>query len=161
MRPDRIIVGEVRAGEALDMLQAMNTGHEGSLATVHANTSSDALARLETLASMSDVEVPFRALHEQVNEAVDIVVQLQRGSDGTRRITEVACLESRRDAPFEVRPVMTWEPEHVGLDGKRGAFVSHPVPRSLVRKLRRAGEELPGAVHALDPLTGTAMEWAE
>ncbi|GAA4352740.1 CpaF family protein [Angustibacter luteus] len=161
MRPDRIIVGEVRAGEALDMLQAMNTGHEGSLATVHANTSADALARLETLASMSDVEVPFRALHEQVNEAVDIVVQLQRGSDGTRRITEVACLESRRDAPFEVRPVMTWEPEHIGPDGKRGSFVSHPVPRSLVRKLRRAGEELPGSVHALDPLTGSSMEWAE
>ena len=83
MRPDRIIVGEVRGGEALDMLQAMNTGHEGSLATVHANSTVDALIRLETLASMSDVEVPFHALRDQVNNAVDLVIQLLRGSDGT------------------------------------------------------------------------------
>ena len=80
MRPDRIIVGECRGGEALDMLQAMNTGHEGSLTTVHANSPEDALVRLETLASMSDVDMPFQAFHDQVNSAVDIIVQLQRTS---------------------------------------------------------------------------------
>src|SRR3954453_16532343 len=86
MRPDRIIVGEVRGGEALDMLQAMNTGHEGSLSTVHANTSYTALNRLETLASMSDVEIPFHALRDQVNNAIDVVLQLTRLRDGSRRV---------------------------------------------------------------------------
>ena len=94
MRPDRIVVGEVRGGEALDMLQAMNTGHEGSLTTVHANGPYDALSRLETLASMSEVDIPFQALRDQVNSAVDLVVQLQRFSDGTRRVTEVGYLTS-------------------------------------------------------------------
>ena len=90
MRPDRIIVGEVRGGEALDMLQAMNTGHDGSLATVHANSADDALIRLQTLASMSEVEIPFDALRDQINSAVDVIVQLTRDADGTRRIVEIA-----------------------------------------------------------------------
>ncbi len=96
MRPDRIIVGEVRGGEALDMLQAMNTGHEGSLATVHANSTDDALSRLETLAAMSDVELPFAAVHDQVNAAVDVIVQLLRTADGTRRTVAVDYLSSSR-----------------------------------------------------------------
>ncbi|NED93470.1 Flp pilus assembly complex ATPase component, partial [Streptomyces sp. SID11233] len=78
MRPDRIIVGEVRGGETLDMLQAMSTGHDGSLATVHANSAEDALMRLQTLGSMSEVSIPFEALRDQINSAVDVVVQLGR-----------------------------------------------------------------------------------
>ncbi|MBW3536177.1 MAG: CpaF family protein [Actinobacteria bacterium] len=90
MRPDRIVVGEVRGAEALDMLQAMNTGHDGSLSTIHANGPTDALRRLETLVLMADVDLPLTAVREQVRAAVDLVVQLRRGPDGERMICEVA-----------------------------------------------------------------------
>jgi pilus assembly protein CpaF len=96
MRPDRIIVGEVRGGEALDMLQAMNTGHDGSLATGHANTPRDALARLETMVLMAGMDLPVRAIREQIASAIHIIVQQSRLSDGTRkvvRITEVTGME--------------------------------------------------------------------
>ncbi len=89
MRPDRIVVGECRSGEALDMLQAMNTGHDGSLTTLHANTPRDALSRLETLVLMAGYDLPVRAIREQISSAVDAVVQLQRLRDGTRRITHI------------------------------------------------------------------------
>jgi pilus assembly protein CpaF len=87
MRPDRIIVGEVRAGEALDMLQAMNTGHEGSMTTLHANSVRDALSRLETMVLMAGMELPLRAIREQVASAIDLIVQQERLRDGTRRVT--------------------------------------------------------------------------
>jgi pilus assembly protein CpaF len=90
MRPDRIIVGEVRGAETLDMLQAMNTGHEGSLTTIHANAPRDALARLETLVMTAGVELPHRAIREQIASAFDLLVQIQRLVDGSRRITHVA-----------------------------------------------------------------------
>jgi pilus assembly protein CpaF len=90
MRPDRIVVGEVRAGEALDMLQAMNTGHEGSLSTCHANSPGDALRRLETLVLMGDVALPLAAVREQVRSALDLVVQIARRPDGDRRVVAVA-----------------------------------------------------------------------
>jgi pilus assembly protein CpaF len=89
MRPDRIVVGECRGGESLDMLQAMNTGHEGSLSTVHANSPRDAIARLETLVLMAGMDLPLRAIREQISSAVDMIVQIGRLSDGTRRITQV------------------------------------------------------------------------
>jgi pilus assembly protein CpaF len=90
MRPDRIVVGEVRGGEALDMLQAMNTGHEGSLSTVHANSPRDALSRLETMVLMAGVDLPSRAIREQVSAAVDLIVHLSRLRDGSRKITQVS-----------------------------------------------------------------------
>ena len=90
MRPDRVIVGEVRSGEALDMLQAMNTGHEGSLSTIHANSPRDALARLETLVLMAGIELPSRAIREQIVSAIDLLVHVERSQDGRRRITHVA-----------------------------------------------------------------------
>ena len=90
MRPDRIVVGEVRGPEALDMLQAMNTGHDGSLSTIHANGPTDALRRLETLVLMADVDLPLAAVREQVRAAVDLIVQLRRGPGGERIICEVA-----------------------------------------------------------------------
>ena len=89
MRPDRIVVGEVRGGESLDMLQAMNTGHDGSLSTVHANSPRDAIARLETLVLMAGMDLPLRAVREQIASAVDVIVQLSRLRDGTRRVTSV------------------------------------------------------------------------
>jgi pilus assembly protein CpaF len=141
MRPDRIVVGEVRGGEALDMLQAMNTGHEGSLATVHANSAEDALARLETLASMSDVELPFRAVHDQVNTAVDIVVQLVRAPDGTRRAVAVDYVASRRHEGFRLVTVMAYDPDAAGGTGD---FVWRPLPDGLVERLRCGGQAAPG-----------------
>ena len=96
MRPDRLVVGEVRGGEALDLILAMNTGHDGSLATIHANGPEDALLRLETMALMGDVEVPHSAVREQIASAVHAVVHLVRGADGSRRVTEVVRVE--RDA---------------------------------------------------------------
>ena len=144
MRPDRIIVGECRGGEALDMLQAMNTGHEGSLTTVHANSPDDALARLETLASMSDVEVPFHAIRDQVNSAMDIIVQLNRQSDGSRKVVEACFVASRRQEQFDLRPLMTWDPTHVeGTTLVRGRFVQHEVPEALRQRLREANVALP------------------
>src|SRR5207237_3989614 len=89
MRPDRIIVGEVRGAETLDMLQAMNTGHEGSLTTIHANSPRDALARLETLVLMAGLDLPLRAIRDQVASAFDLVIQLGRLVDGTRRVTHI------------------------------------------------------------------------
>src|SRR5438094_10317614 len=96
MRPDRIVVGEVRSGEALDMLQAMNTGHDGSLTTVHSNTPRDTISRLETLVLMAGMELPSRAIREQIASAINIIIQQNRMRDGTRKITyisEVAGIE--------------------------------------------------------------------
>jgi pilus assembly protein CpaF len=89
MRPDRIIVGEVRGGEALDMLQAMNTGHDGSLGTLHANSPRDAISRLETMVLMAGMDLPARAIREQVASALDLIVHISRLRDGTRRVTHV------------------------------------------------------------------------
>ena len=90
MRPDRIVVGECRGGEALDMLQAMNTGHDGSLTTIHANSPRDALARLETLVLMSGFDLPLRAIREQVASAIDIIVQITRERDGSRKVVNIS-----------------------------------------------------------------------
>ena len=107
MRPDRIIVGEVRGAEALDMLQAMNTGHDGSLSTVHANAPRDALARIETMVLMAGYDLPMRAIRQQVSSALDLIVHLERLEDGSRRvtaITEVQRMESDVDhAPGPLR----------------------------------------------------------
>jgi pilus assembly protein CpaF len=99
MRPDRIIVGEVRGGEALDMVQAMNTGHEGSLSTCHANSPADALRRVETMVLMSDVALPLEAVRDQLASALDLVVHITRRADGTRRVTTVAELSTANEQP--------------------------------------------------------------
>ena len=116
MRPDRIIVGEVRGGETLDMLQAMSTGHDGSLATVHANSAEDALMRLQTLGSMSEVLIPFEALKDQINSAVDVVVQLTRFADGSRKVTEIALLVSHGREQFRIATVSRFAPDPLGAD---------------------------------------------
>src|SRR5690606_29078976 len=98
MRPDRIVVGEVRGGEALDMLQAMNTGHDGSLTTLHANSPRDALSRLETMCLMAGMDMPLSVIREQIASAIDVIVQQSRLSDGSRKITsitEVAGMEGQ------------------------------------------------------------------
>ncbi|WPO71749.1 CpaF family protein [Streptomyces sp. KN37] len=146
MRPDRIIVGEVRGGETLDMLQAMSTGHDGSLATVHANTAEDALMRLQTLGSMSEVQIPFEALKDQINSAVDVVIQLARHSDGSRKISEIVLLVSHGRQQFRIAPVTRFVPHPVGADRVvRGRFEHLPLPRETADKLYGAGEPVPPA----------------
>jgi len=144
MRPDRIVVGEVRGAETLDMLQAMNTGHDGSLTTVHANSGHDAMSRLETLASMSDVAVPFESLRDQINSAIDVVVQLERSADGRRRLREIAVVASRRRETFDLRTVMSFEHEPVGPDRVvRGHFNHLALPEGVARRLMLAAQPVP------------------
>ncbi|HLG20103.1 MAG TPA: CpaF family protein [Bdellovibrionota bacterium] len=119
MRPDRIVVGEVRGGEALDLLQALNTGHSGSMATIHANTPKSALARLETLALMSDVNLPLRALRNQVATAIEIVVQAARFRDGSRRITHISEVrELTDDGQYVVNDLFVFQTQKVDDKGK-------------------------------------------
>lgn len=134
MRPDRIIVGECRGGEALDMLQAMNTGHEGSLTTVHANSPEDALSRLETLSSMSDVDVPFHAVRDQINSAIDVIVQLGRHGSA-RRVTETVFVASRRQEDFRLERLMHFDQRLAARDNPAAGFVQHALPRSFVERL--------------------------
>ncbi|ARQ68863.1 CpaF family protein [Streptomyces marincola] len=146
MRPDRVIVGEVRGGETLDMLQAMSTGHDGSLATVHANSAEDALLRLQTLASMSELQVPFEALRDQINSAVDVLVQLVRHPDGSRRLAEIAVLASHGREPFRIATVADFRAEPMTSEGRvHGRFRHHPVPRAVAERLYLAGEPIPPA----------------
>lgn len=141
MRPDRIVVGEVRGAETLDMLQAMNTGHEGSLSTVHANSAEDAMSRVETLASMSDVKIPYEALGAQINGAIDVIVQLERGADGRRRMVEIAAVTSRRREPFRLASLASFEADVLGPDRQvTGRFAHFPLPADMRERLRRAGE---------------------
>ena len=144
MRPDRIIVGEVRGAETLDMLQALNTGHEGSLVTVHANSADDAMHRLETLATMSDLQLPFEALRDQINNAIDVIVQIDRYADGRRRIAEVAVVASSRRETFRLAPVARFDAEPVGADRRvSGRFAHERLPALIARRLLLAGEPVP------------------
>ncbi|MGI9595015.1 MAG: CpaF family protein, partial [Acidimicrobiales bacterium] len=118
MRPDRIVVGEVRGGEAFDMLQAMNTGHEGSLSTLHANTPKDALARLETMVLMAGLELPARSIREQIASALDLVVHLSRMGDGSRRITEIAEVTGIDDDAISLSTLFSFD--HLGDQGAGG-----------------------------------------
>ncbi|THA65290.1 CpaF family protein [Streptomyces sp. A0958] len=156
MRPDRIIVGEVRGGETLDMLQAMSTGHDGSLATVHANSAEDALMRLQTLSSMSEVEIPFAAIHDQINSAVDVIVQLTRHGDGSRRITEIAVVDSHGREDYRIVSVCRFNALPMAADGRvYGRFDYFPVPRRVAERFYMMNETVPpafGVAHADEQL---------
>jgi len=118
MRPDRIVVGEVRGEEALDMLQAMNTGHEGSLTTIHANTPRDALSRLETMVSMANLNIPARAIRQQVASAIHAVVQVSRLSDGTRKVTSVSEIVGMEGEVVTMQELFFLERAGLSADGK-------------------------------------------
>ena len=136
MRPDRIIVGEVRGGEALDMLQAMNTGHEGSLTTVHANSPIDALSRLETLATMSDVTLPVDTIRDQINGAIDIIVQLERDSQGMRRVNTIEAVVSEHREHYSTTVLL----RNVKNDGELGDhFEFRGLPDNVKQRLQRSG----------------------
>jgi pilus assembly protein CpaF len=129
MRPDRIVVGEVRGGECLDMLQAMNTGHDGSLSTVHANSPRDAIARLETLVLMAGMDLPLRAIREQLSSAVDVIVQLSRLRDGTRRVTAVTEVQGMEGETVTLQDAFLFD-YSAGLDA-HGRFLGKPVPTGV------------------------------
>ena len=129
MRPDRIVVGECRGGESLDMLQAMNTGHDGSLSTVHANTPRDAIARLETLVLMAGMDLPLRAIREQIASAVDVVVQITRLRDGTRRVTHVTEVQGMEGETVTLQDAFLFD-YSAGVDAT-GKFLGKPVPTGV------------------------------
>ena len=140
MRPDRIVVGEVRSGEALDMLQAMNTGHEGSLTTAHANTQRDLLSRIETMVMMAGMELPIKAIREQVVSAIDIVVHQSRLRDGSRKITAISEVVGMEGDVITMQDIFVYE--QTGLDNLgmlSGQFVATGIRPQILKKLRENG----------------------
>jgi len=145
MRPDRIVVGEVRGGEVLDMLQAMNTGHDGSLSTVHANSSRDALSRLETMVLMSGLALPVRAMRDYIASALDAIVHVARLSDGTRKVVRVTEIVGMEEDVITTQDIFTFEQEGLDKEGRvRGYHRATGVRPKFSERLLRAGIELPG-----------------
>jgi pilus assembly protein CpaF len=144
MRPDRIIVGEVRGGECLDMLQAMNTGHDGSLTTIHANTPRDALIRAETMVAMTGLDIPPRAVRNQIASAIDVVIQLERLSDGKRRLTSLQEITGMEGEVVTMQEIFHFERHGVDKDGQvLGELVPTGIRPHFGKRLKLAGIELP------------------
>jgi len=144
MRPDRIIVGEVRAGEALDMLQAMNTGHDGSIATLHANTPRDALSRLETMIAMAGVDLSDKAMRQQISSAVDIVIQASRLSDGSRKVVAISEVLNMEGDTIVMQDIFVYE--KLGVDDKGkvvGRMTASGVRPKCCERIQAAGISLP------------------
>ena len=144
MRPDRIIVGEVRSGEALDMLQAMNTVHDGSLTTAHANTPRDALSRLETMVLMAGFEMPVRAIREQISSALELILQQSRLKDGTRKITYITEVQHMEGDIITTQDIFRFEQTGMDENGKlTGHFVATGMQPSFMEKFQANGVDLP------------------
>jgi pilus assembly protein CpaF len=143
MRPDRIVLGEVRGGEAIDMLQAMNTGHDGSLTTLHANTPRDALSRLETMVSMASLNIPERAMREQISSAIDVVIQCSRMSDGTRKVVAVSEIVGMEGNVITMQDIFLFDRQGVDEDGKvLGGYRSTGIRPRFADRLRMHGIKL-------------------
>lgn len=144
MRPDRIVVGEVRGGEVLDMLQAMNTGHDGSLSTIHANTPRDALTRLETMVLMAGIGIPERALREWICSALDLIVQLTRMSDGTRKVIAVSEIVGMEGNVITMQDIFVFEKEGINEQGVvLGRYKATGIRPKFSERLAQAGIPLP------------------
>ncbi|HTA45344.1 MAG TPA: CpaF family protein [Bryobacteraceae bacterium] len=147
MRPDRIIIGEVRGEEAFDMLQAMNTGHEGSMATIHANTSRDALIRLESMVAMASVGIPERSVRQQIASAITIVVQLSRMSDGTRKCINISEITGLEDSVVSMCDIFNFVRRGIGPDGRVvGTFQPTGIRPRFLENLRVSGIQLPAQI---------------
>ncbi|MCL1887444.1 MAG: CpaF family protein [Kiritimatiellaeota bacterium] len=145
LRPDRLVIGEIRGGEALDLLQALNTGHAGSMSTIHANTPLDCLLRLETCALLSGVEIPLAALRAQVASAIDAVAQTARLSDGSRKIVSIAEVLPLRSGEYHVHELLAWQTTGIAPDGKvEGGFAVKNEP-TFAAQAAMAGLPLPAA----------------
>ena len=144
MRPNRIVVGEVRGEEALDMLQAMNTGHDGSMTTIHANSPRDAIARMETMAMMANLNLPEKAIRKQIASAVCLVLQIARFSDGTRRMTQIAEITGMEADVVSMQDLFVFEKQGVSSDGRvLGTFNASGVRPRFAERLKAAGFDLP------------------
>jgi pilus assembly protein CpaF len=144
MRPDRIVLGEVRGEEAMDMLQAMNTGHDGSITTIHANTPRDGLARLETMCMMGDIRLPEKAIRMQIASAIHLIIQVARMSDGSRRITHVTELTGAYSDVISMQDIFVFEKEGVAESGKvKGRFRSTGIVPKFTERLKAAGIPIP------------------
>jgi pilus assembly protein CpaF len=144
MRPDRIVVGEVRSEEALDMLQAMNTGHDGSLTTIHANSPRDALYRLDTMVAMANLNIPDKAIRQQIASAVSLIVQVSRLADGTRKVTAISELTGMEGEVITMQDIFLFERTGIGRDGKvHGRFRATGIRPKCSDRLAAAGVHLP------------------
>ncbi len=144
MRPDRIVVGEVRGAEALDMLQAMNTGHEGSLTTVHANSPRDALSRIETMVLMAGLDLPIRAIRQQISSALDLVIQLERLDDGSRRVTHITEVQRMESDVVTLQDIYAFELDAFEADGTiTGELRATGLRPALITKFEHRGMTLP------------------
>src|SRR3984957_18290472 len=147
MRPDRIIIGEVRGEEAFDMLQAMNTGHEGSMATIHANTSRDALMRLESMVAMANINIPERSIRQQIASAITVVVQLSRMSEATRKCTNISEITGLEENIVSMSDIFNFVRRGIGPDGRVvGTFQPTGVRPRFLDRLRVAGIQLPAEI---------------
>jgi pilus assembly protein CpaF len=145
MRPDRIIVGEVRGAETLDMLQAMNTGHEGSMTTVHANNPRDALRRLENMVSMSGINYPIRAIREQLSSALDVMVHLERMTGGSRKIVKIVEITTMEGDTICLHDIFRFNQTGIDDSGKAcGQFEACGVRPLLLNRLQARGVTVPG-----------------
>jgi len=144
MRPDRIIVGEVRGEEALDMLQAMNTGHDGSLTTIHANGTRDALYRLDTMVAMTNLNIPERAVKQQISSAINVVVQLNRLADGTRKVTAITEIAGMEQDAVTMQDIFVFEKLGIGESGKvKGSFRATGIRPKCAQTIAASGVQLP------------------
>jgi pilus assembly protein CpaF len=148
MRPDRIIVGEVRAGEALDMLQAMNTGHDGSMCTLHANSPRDALARVETMVLMAGYDLPVRAIRQQVASALDLVIHLERVQDGSRRVMAISEVQHMEGDIISLQDLFEFKVEHAADKTLTGRLEATGVRPAFLHKFERRGGSLPPGLFA-------------
>jgi pilus assembly protein CpaF len=143
MRPDRIVIGEVRGGEAIDMLQAMNTGHDGSLTTIHANTPRDSLSRLETMIQMTGMTLSERAMRQQIASAIDVVLQVARLSDGTRRVTSISEITGMEGDTITMQEIFQFERTGVEQGQVIGRFRATGIRPRFAEQLKACGMQLP------------------
>ncbi len=147
MRPDRIVVGECRGPEAIDMLQAMNTGHDGSLTTIHSNSPRDCIARLETLVMFAGLDLPSRAIREQIGSAINIIVQQSRLSDGSRKITQISELTGMEGQTITLQDIFVFRQDGVTQEGRvRGRYLSTGFVPRFVQDLQSRGIKLPTGI---------------
>jgi pilus assembly protein CpaF len=147
MRPDRIILGEVRGDETLDMLQAMNTGHDGSLTTIHANSPRDALYRLDTMVAMTNLNIPERAVRQQISSAINLIIQVTRLSDGTRKVTQITEITGMEGDVISLQDIFVFQQDGIRPDGRvAGRFRATRVRPRCSERLSAAGIQLSAAL---------------
>jgi pilus assembly protein CpaF len=153
MRPDRIIIGECRGPESLDMLQAMNTGHEGSMTTVHANNPRDAVSRIETMVTMGGAELPLKAIRQQLSSAVDLIIQASRLQGGPRKVTHITEVLNMEQETIIMQDIFLFRQDGIDEDGRAfGHFESTGVRPSFMHRLESAGVRLPANLFSARPL---------